>query len=299
MAKHGAPASVAKSKNLKTFLESQKRETRLMGSIERHLLLRPDEDRRTDVLHPSEIVKEDWCHRASYFALQNVPTTTPKDKPSLRLQSIFDEGHTIHHKWQTWFKEMGVLFGNWKCSQCGCISKYTDKPVCVVHQYDTAWEYKEVPLISSKHRIAGHSDGWIRGIKEDCLIEIKSVGSGTFRFEAPAMLAQANNDLETAWKSVRRPFRSHLLQGQMYLHLANLMKEEGIIPSAPDEIVFIYELKSNQDYKEFVVSYTPSLVEGILDTALDIVWAVEHGRDIACNINAANGCKKCNAYSQE
>jgi len=87
------------SSELKRFLEAKKTNPRLIGDIERHLMAKPAEERRTDVLHPSEMAKSDWCLRASYFALTGV--TVKKDKPNLRLQSIFDEGHSIHAKCRT------------------------------------------------------------------------------------------------------------------------------------------------------------------------------------------------------
>ena len=42
--------------DLKKFLDAKKSDHRLMGDVERHLLMKPKGDRRTDVLHPSEII---------------------------------------------------------------------------------------------------------------------------------------------------------------------------------------------------------------------------------------------------
>jgi hypothetical protein len=89
-----------------------------------------------------------------------------------------------------------------------------------------------------------------------------------------------------------------MLQGQMYLHLSHLMVEEGLFESAPDEIVFIYELKANQDYKEFCVKYDPEYVTEIFENALDVVWAVENQRPPACNIDPVNGCKRCSTLRE-
>lgn len=289
------------SKNLKNFLEAKKRETRLIGALERHLMLREPDPRRTDVLHPSEIVKDDWCHKASYHLLRGDKPSTPKEKPNLRLQSIFDEGHTIHAKWQNWFAEMGALYGSWTCDKCasGLRGNLTEHPGCPVHGFNSKFTYAEVSLTSPKHRIAGHTDGWVIGIGEDCLIEIKSIGTGTIRMENPGLFAQNNNDLEAAWRQIRRPFKTHLLQGQMYLRLLHIMEEEGrLTRPAPKEIVFLYELKSNQDYKEFVVEYEPTFTDSIFETALDIVWAVEKERGMDCNIDPVNGCKKCAPFRE-
>lgn len=276
------------SKNMSAFLDANKRETRLMGSVERHILSKPFENRAQDVLHPSDIIKSEWCALAAYHAL-NGNYVEVREKPSLRLQSIFDEGHAIHAKWQSYFREMGVLYGTWGFRTNWGLS--TDL------QAD-GLEYNEVPLFSTKHRISGHSDGWIKGIGDDCLIEIKSIGAGTIRLEEPSLFG-GDNSLDTAWKNIRRPFNSHYKQGQVYLHLAHLMVENGDLPSAPEEIVFIYELKADQSYKEFVVQYNPEHIAGVFDSALDVVWAVENNRPPVCSVNPTAGCKRCAPFRED
>lgn len=93
---------------LQKYLDTKKVPTRLIGEVERHLLKKPREDRSTTVLHPSEIIKPDWCHRYSYYLLTGGEPKT--EKPSLRLQNIFDEGHAIHAKWlEYWQKENNLL----------------------------------------------------------------------------------------------------------------------------------------------------------------------------------------------
>ena len=282
------PKTIA-SKDLKAFLSTSKRETRLMGALERHVLSKPFDDRDMSYIHPSDIIKEDWCALAQYHAVTGNYTET-RDKTTARLASIFAEGHIIHAKWQDWFKEMGVLYGMWGDSTgtSWAVSKDIHKSV----------QYREVPLRSDKHMMRGHADGWIKGLGDDCLIEIKSIGSGTLRFEAPAILQQANGDIEQAWKQVKTPFRMHQLQGQVYLHLCHLMVEEGLLELAPKEIVFIYELKANQDYKEFVVAYNPEFTKEIFDKALDIAWAAENKRPPMCSIDPATGCKRCAPFQE-
>jgi hypothetical protein len=151
-------------------------------------------------------------------------------------------------------------------------------------------EYKEVTLKDERLRIVGHTDGWIKGIGNDCLIEIKSIGAGTLRFEAPELLYDADGDVTKAWKNIRRPFRSHLLQGQMYLELAHRMYGN----EAPKEIVFLYELKADQDYKEFTVKADYEIVDRVFFTAEKIIKAIDAGVMPECNVDPENGCKSCN-----
>lgn len=270
-------AAKAKGDALSEWLQTKKVETRLLGPVERYILARkPDGSRRQDILHPSELAKSDFCPRAAYLRLSGVPARP--EKPNLRLQSIFDEGHAIHGKWQKYLAEMGVLYGMWDSGEWA-LSADVDL---------TTTSYREVPLHDDSLRIAGHSDGWVKGLGEDCLIEIKSIGSGTIRFEQPSLLR--GGDLFSAWRDIRRPFPTHVRQGQLYLALANRMHASGLLASAPQEIVFLYELKADQSVKEFVVTYDPMIAKDALDDAYDIVAALDAGEEPECRFP---DCKYC------
>ncbi|CAB4166959.1 hypothetical protein UFOVP964_58 [uncultured Caudovirales phage] len=274
-------------KELKKFLDAKKTTTRLLGDVERHLMRRTVGDRSTTVLHPSEIIKPDWCHRYSYHLM--VGGEAKKDKPNLRLQNIFDEGHYIHAKWQSRFQEMGVLYGKFKCGACRHTT-FGLSPSCELCGREDTMVYDEITLIDTPLRIAGHTDGWIKGLGSDCLIEIKSIGAGTLRFEAPEILADAGGDIAKAFNNIRRPFRSHLLQGQMYLELAYRMYGE----EAPKEIVFLYENKADQATKEFTVKADYEIVERIFFSAQKVIKAIEEGHMPECNVSPS-GCKSCNS----
>jgi hypothetical protein len=278
--------------DLKKFLDAKAKPTRVLGDIERHLLQRPPGDRSTTVLHPSEIIKRDWCRRASYFLLSGTPKF--QEKIPLRLQSIFDEGHAIHAKWQRWFQEMGVLHGKFKCLVCDDVTWGTSPEACEhCGSSPEKLEYAEVTLFDDELRIKGHTDGWLKGLGEDCLIEIKSVGPGTIRNEAPGLMMDADGDFMKAWGNIRRPFSPHIMQGQMYLEL---MKRMG---NPINEIVFIYELKADQSFKEFTIKADYELVEHIFDNAKKVVQAVDAKEAPECNNNPGGTCKQCAPYKEE
>ena len=282
---------VTANTDLKKFLDAKAKPSRLLGDIERYLMARPVGDRSTTVLHPSEMIKKDWCKRASYFLLSGVEKKA--DKPGLRLQSIFDEGHAIHAKWQHWFQDMGVLHGRFKCRVCEGITFGTSPTICGQCDVEGKLVYDEVTLFDNDLRIGGHTDGWIKGIGNDCLIEIKSIGPGTIRIEAPGLMNDADGDFMKAWNNVRRPFSPHIMQGQMYLEL---MKRMG---NPVDEIVFLYELKADQSYKEFAIKADFELVRHIFEGAEYVVTQVNLGVAPPCNNNAAKGCKQCSPYKEE
>ena len=280
----------AAKSDLWKFLDAKAKPNRLLGDIERHLLLRPVGDRDYTVLHPSDMIKKDWCKRGSYFLLKGHERIA--EKPNLKLQSIFDEGHYIHAKWQNWFQEMGVLHGKFRCVSCLEITWGTSPAECSKCGWKTL-EYAEVTLVDEELRIAGHTDGWIKGIGDDCLIEIKSIGPGTIRSEAPNLMMDANGDFMKAWGNVRQPFGPHVLQGQLYLEL---MKRMG---NDVNEIVFLYELKADQSYKEFSVKADYELVRHVFDGAKVVVDAVNANEVPDCSNQPGGVCKQCAPYKEK
>ena len=59
----------------KKFITAGKNDSRVLGPLERHVMARPrNTDRRTDVFHPSEMSKESWCYRSTYFQLLGHPS---------------------------------------------------------------------------------------------------------------------------------------------------------------------------------------------------------------------------------
>jgi len=269
---------------LKKFVDVGKKNTRLLGSVERYIMAKPaDLSRRTDVLHPSEMVQSDWCYRASYFQLLGAP---PIENRAMTLgrATVFAEGHIIHSKWQGWLKGMGVLWGSWYCYECE--EYFWGLPDC----HDGPIAYREVPLYYEPLRISGSADGWIKGVGADMMLEIKSVGMGTLRYECPELLAENNYDFEATWKAIKAPFMKHIMQVQLYMKLAELKGMES-----PEEAIIIYEAKPNQEAKEFVIPKGDFGITPLLDAAAMIVDAVKNQTPPECNI-ASGGCAKCKGY---
>ena len=266
---------------LKAYLDAKKKPSRTLGAVERHLLTRPADDRSTLVLHPSEIVKDDWCLRESCFLLMGVEKK--QDRPNLRLQNIFDEGHEYHRKWQARFADMGVLYGQWDHGE-GTRKKWGKSSDINPKNR----RYLEVPLVSSsaKYRISGKADGWLIGLGDPALLEVKSVGEGTLRVSG--LIGQFGS-AEEAWKQMNRPMIG-FKQAMMYLELGHMTYEDF-----PNEVVFIYELKSNQAVKEFVAKRNPEMVADVFENAAKVVRAVRKGAPLPCNISEG-GCSKCKGY---
>jgi CRISPR/Cas system-associated exonuclease Cas4 (RecB family) len=279
----GRVVRTVKKSALRQLLDTSKTETRLLGAVQRHLMCRSPDDRATDVIHPSEMCKGDWCPRSTYFRIVDAPAAEAELTP-FTLENVWAEGNDIHSKWQTRFWEMGVLRGEWKCNACGEIWEGTSPQSCPACEAEKSCiSYREVPMRSDRYLLSGHADGDINDdvVDELCpLIEIKSIGIGTLRFDAPQLLARYARktkeddgsertvvDLEALWRDIKRPFPSHVKQGMLYLHM-----------SGRREMVFIYECKWNQQVKEFRVRYQEAVVADLLDAALDVKYAIETGK---------------------
>jgi hypothetical protein len=281
------------SSSMKKFLAAKAKPTRLLGSLERHLMARPAEDRSTTVLHPSEIIKNDFCARSSFFLLKGVPSKA--ERPALKSQAIFDQGHATHDKWQNWLYEMGVLHGSYRCLACTKRTEGTSPEKCE-HCGSSALKYAEVSLSDPTLRISGHTDGHVRGLGDDFLLEVKTIGPGTLRYLAPQLMYAADGDFMKAWAQVKAPFGPHVLQIQVYLELAYRMGIRDLDGNPIDEAVFIYELKADNSYKEFVRKRDFELVRHVFDKAERIVRYVEEDHEPLCSNNPTGTCSQCEPY---
>lgn len=100
-------------------------------------------------LHPSTI---GMCQRKIVFDMLMVP----KDMPGDRLMRIFENGHSLHHRYEELFREMGILM-----------------------QDEMKLEFDN---------ISGHTDAWIRVYSieylmgKDYLVELKSAFSKSYEW---------------------------------------------------------------------------------------------------------------------
>lgn len=271
-----------------SYKESFKTKGRLIPAVERTLVRETENrnaNRDTLHLHPSEISKKDWCPRSSWFKIKGYPV--PPESLSFQRLNIFAEGHNIHHKWQRWLHQAGLLCGLWGCNSCTNVF-YADAPTICQSCFSKDIYYREVPIRHDELHIIGHSDGEIVDDEGRALIEIKSVGPGTIRWENPTLFnAYQSHELtlDGMWKNIKKPFASHIRQGTIYMYCRKV-----------DTIIFIYEWKPTQDVKEFIVEYQPEIMEPIIAGCQQVVehldgdnppprptWATETHSE----------CKKC------
>jgi hypothetical protein len=92
--------------------------------------------------------------------------------------------------------------------------------------------------------------------------------------------------LDGMWKKVRQPFPSHIKQGLLYMYCTGI-----------HQMTFLYEWKPTQEVKEFVVGFTPELVQPMLDNCKRLMTALEGDvppmRPMWAEEPTCNGCKFC------
>jgi hypothetical protein len=243
-------------------------------------------------MHPSDMCKPDWCGRHDYYRITGAPIEKEQlANPSFRMSNVWNEGHLIQEKYERWLTEMGVLWGMWKCLECGHMFGALAPGICQFCK-SPRLRYSEVPLRRNTMLVEGHADLGIHDLDGwTGLGEVKSIGIQTLRFEAPRLYNRYQDDnetLESVWWKINRPFPSHVKQGQLYLWLAWPRYER---------MVFIYESKWNQEVKEFVVEYNKDIIAPILETAREVSQCVRVGmvpdRPVWANEPDGKVCKSC------
>jgi hypothetical protein len=280
---------------LKRLKDTYKGDGVVLPPLYRHVMRQLGEkepDLTQHYMHPSEMAKPDWCGRHDFYRITDVPMERKQAaNPSFRMNNAFAEGHTIHAKYQQWLYEMGCLYGTYRCIDCDHHFVALSPPQCK-QCGSIRLKYMEVSLRRHGILVEGHSDGAVHGLDDwNGLIEIKSIGIQTLRFEAPRLYnlyTDEGQTLEDIWWKINRPFASHIKQGQLYLWLAWPRYEE---------ICFIYESKFNQDTKEFVVSYNKSTIAPLIETAREVSQGVKVGiapdRPIWAEDPDGKVCKSC------
>ncbi len=220
--------------------------------------------RDTKHFHPSEICKRDWCVRQSVYKIMGMEESNPERPKAFTTLNVFEEGNLIHRKWQNWLNKAGVLRGQWFCLECE--HQWYGENQCTECK-SLQVSYREVPIYDDEHHILGHSDGHVVSGDDEYLIEIKSLGMGTFRYENfPLFNKYATKEItaDQMWNELTRPFLSHLRQGNLYMHCTGIHK-----------MIFIYEWKASQAVKEFNVAYQPEVINDILFQLRGAIYDLE------------------------
>jgi len=280
---------------LTDFKKAMTRTGRIVPQVEQQIIRSQEakaSQRDTKFLHPSEICKKDWCPRSSWYVIKD--EKRPNESVNFQRMNVFAEGTAIHDKWQAWLAETGILEGRWECAVCKNswwgVSK--DNTHCYVCN-NSLIRYREVPIKNEEFWLLGHSDGIIADAKGKAVLEIKSVGVGTLRFESPEQFAKFSKgelSLDKMWKEIKTPFYSHLRQINLYMYCLGIT--EGVI---------LYEWKPTQEVKEFQVKFQEELISSILAGCSTVKSALDNNTTPMRPMNAsldAQMCKTCPHYNR-
>lgn len=150
------------------------------------------DERRAPGYHPSQLF--DFCPR---LEILNYFFPKPEsDFISPDLQMIFDWGTSWHWMVQNnYFGPMGVLWGKWKCNDCGlieegfmpdphpaCNPKWRPGPV----RRGGYWNYIEPHVYNAEWNIPGHGDGILILSRtpngKRSLLEVKTMNGDRFKY---------------------------------------------------------------------------------------------------------------------
>ncbi|MGW3153681.1 hypothetical protein [Streptomyces sp. NPDC001089] len=299
-----APRVVKGGPGLTEYLSAAKSAEPLFGDVQKHVLDKAAKPsgRRQDILHPSEMVKASWCHLAAFHRLRLEAEPAERKRTTFTRENIFQEGHQTHSKWQRWFAEMGRLAGDWKCLYCGDVF-WNDTTPAECHGCSappSCLEYAEVPLNADPLRIGGKADGY--SPDDHALIEIKTLGLGSLRFERPEFLERYTveteygrlPDMTRLWRDFRRPLPTAVRQTQLYMYLGVHFEDLAL-----DRTVFLYDFKATQETKSFTVTYDESFSEPLIEAAAAIVDCLQSDTAPFCNINGRSGCPSCLEFKED
>ena len=263
---------------------------RILPKIETALAVEQAErnsHRDTKHFHSSEMSKDDWCPLSTWYKITDKEESDPQSM-NLKRMNIFAEGHNIHDKWQRWMQKTGNLFGKWSCLSCDYVWEGTSPDQCPLCKSDD-FKYREVSVSSDRYRIIGHADGVWQDADGVAVVEIKSVGLGTIRWDAPKLYEGYESgelSLDDLWKKIKRPLTTHRRQVNLYMMCLGI-----------EDAVVIYEWKPSQDVKEFHIKYDPSLIQPILDGIDEVIDCLDDGtkppRPASATHKSCSTCRFC------
>lgn len=267
-------------RGLKGFADAKKTNIDLLKDIQSHVVAEGNKNagagRESHKIHVSELVKSHACPRHLTYKITKVEPTDPPAAAYHRLEMIWAAGNAEHEKWQRWLKEMGDLWGSWRCMTCTHEWEALSPSECT-ECGSSLLEYREVDLDVESHYLVGHADGAVPRL--ETLVEVKSFSVGSVRMDDAKLVSTHTHkvdgrtlvDHEGLWNAVKRPLRSHLKQGMMYLWMC---KQLGM---PFERITFIYENKTTQATKTFEVKLSERFIREHLDVLEEVLEHAKNG----------------------
>jgi len=233
--------------------------------------------------HPSAVCDEVCARRMVYGYLKVPFDSSDMEGIDPLLRRVFDNGHHVHSRWQTYFTILSQTFreveliGNFRCKGCGYLypknkeGNYRDMwkdrkiiscPVCNSRR----WKYAEYKLQDKCLKLVGKRDVKLLINKVPYLVEIKSINM--FQYQ-----------------KLLEPLLKHKKQFALYMYMDET--KEGI---------FLYECKNSQNMKLFYMKYDENLIKEELKI-LEIASKAVDKKELPIQMKGfpnLRECKLCN-----
>lgn len=131
--------------------------------------------------HFTERITEKYSFRGSsmpYCATRDALTACrkaanrlPESETKFEFQMAAKIGTAIHEMYQETLSKLGVLFGHWKCGQCGAFKKYKIGPT---YCCNALCQYVEIHLKDPESSFSGHIDGILKTGTGFTLVDFKT-----------------------------------------------------------------------------------------------------------------------------
>ena len=228
----------------------------LIDKIDRQIskqALKESQERTTELLkesafHPSQITS---CLRAVFYAWCGVQQETFKDATfAPKTQRIFAVGNDLHTRYQNNLRNMGRLWGNWKCQRCRV--KWTGLAGRCPNDHSRLRQtYKEFPVTHDILRIQGRTDGIVF---HDTIPEVDLPTLHTVLLSKhPKTHLELKSMRTMQFKSIKAPLDKHVWQASMYMLCTGI-----------DLNTFIYEDKDAQEVKQYVTIPEKNVTNAII-----------------------------------
>lgn len=216
-----------------------------------------DKSRSYSVYHPSAFGK---CLRKMQY--QKYASDGIIEQPTksfdARTLRIFDTGHSLHHRWADYMRQMRVLRGLWRCESCNFFHGKDEKigcyePECCQSCGYRKLAYEEITVEDKDINFYGHCDQVLdfSTLRKDfvestygqsILADLGNLPQGPFVVDMKSIG-------KSQWPKIySQPHFEYIIQLTTYIHILNL--ECGLI---------IYEKKDDSEMKLFKVTRNDQL----------------------------------------
>ena len=217
--------------------------------------------RRYDIFHPSawgsclRKIAYQYYNETEHFADKTAADIDP------RMERIFDNGHSIHARWQNYLDCAGILRGNWKCTNPLCGAEFGhEEPWGIFNPQRTipGWRchcgngeklvYEEV-LVKSEdcYNFEGHCDA---------VVDVRGTDLAKGN-EMDVFVVDFKSIKDSMYSELTEPKHEHVIQTHIYMWVLNI-----------HAAVVLYENKDNQAVRELFVPRDEQLIEKIKTQAI-------------------------------